>query len=172
MPAESPLQGRTDRRENLFLVRLRAVAETALLRWQPQGNRLYPGKIHRRGDKARLSVRLQAFGQGAVLRRHAQDALIRLPQQDHQPGQTARDGGHRDSGRGGILGAFGAGVMVGGDIIYHLLHRRVHQLCRQQQHTKREDQPAFARRQVQREGQRGRGDVDGEPLPQRFLVAP
>ena len=34
---------------NLFLVRLWALTESTLLRWQPQGHQLYPGQACRRG---------------------------------------------------------------------------------------------------------------------------
>ncbi len=70
-PRRPPTRSRS-RPKDLFLVRLRQVVETALLRRQPQGHVLHPGEMDRGRDEEGLVLRLQAIGQPAALRRRAQ----------------------------------------------------------------------------------------------------
>src|SRR6267154_1935061 len=66
-------QGGVGSGQGLLVVRLRTEQEPAILRRQPQRQRLYAGQVHRREGRRPLVLRLQAFQQEADVRRHAQD---------------------------------------------------------------------------------------------------
>ena len=63
--------------QNLLLVRLRPVGQSAILRRLAQSRRHGADGLYRREDRHRLSLRLQDLEERALLRRFAQGALIR-----------------------------------------------------------------------------------------------
>ena len=79
-----------------------------------------------------------------------------LPQEDHQPGQPARDGRQRDGGRSAILGLSGMGVLFGRGEIDNLLNGRIEKLRREDDQTQRDDQRPLPRGEVEPEGEAGR----------------
>src|SRR6266446_75611 len=64
-------------RQAVFLVRLRAQRQPALLRRLTPGDRSYPRAVHRRGDRRGLAVRLQVHRRQAVLRRYPREPVRR-----------------------------------------------------------------------------------------------
>src|SRR4029077_21049085 len=70
---EGASEGDAGGRKGLLVVRLRPEQEPAVLRRQPQDHRLHAPEIHDGEGGRLLALRLQALGQEAALRRHAQD---------------------------------------------------------------------------------------------------